>query len=157
MRNKTDILIIFVTLLIGSTIYNILPSYAQINSTEKTMNGITTTINLNNLTSSSNNQAIENETINAKSNMFNIIDSKIRVSLSEAADIAEVFIGSNNSRAVMSQLDEYNGYLAYVVCIIDPSMNLTHVYIDPGNGKIVDAQNASMKEAMMMHGKMFMG
>lgn len=151
MTNITNILIFFVTLLIGSIIYNILPIYAQINSTEEMTKGIITTINTKNLTSSNNNQAIENST------MFNVVDSKINVSLGQAADIAEEFIGDNNSRAVMSQLDEYNGYLVYMVCVVDPSMNLTHVYIDPGNGKIVNSLNASIKEAIMMHGKIYMG
>lgn len=140
----------------ASLLFNMLPISAQINSMENMTGNITTSVNTKNLNSLNENQVNKKETTKTNSSIFNMVDAKINISLSQAADIAETFVGNNNSRAVMSQLDEYNGYLVYVVCIMDSSMNLTHVYIDPGNGKIIDTQNSSKDEALMMHGNIFM-
>lgn len=157
MRKITIILFPLLTLLIANPLFYIMPISAQINSIENITDDITTSVNTKNLTLLNDNQVNEKETTNANSSIFKKVDSKINISLSQAADIAEKFIGNNSSRAVMSQLDEYNGYLVYVVCIMDPSMNLTHVYIDPGDGKIVNTQNSTINEALMMHGNIFMG
>lgn len=139
--------------------------YSQINSTTATTNDNT---NLNAAQSNksmttvqeeynnNNTNKIQNGSIIIKPTTFDELDSKINTSLSEAVEIA-LETSSNSSRAVMSQLDQYNGFAVYIVCIMDPSMNLTHVYVDPANGKVLGSQKASMQEAMMMHGKMFMG
>lgn len=158
MRKILNILITFLPLFVAGTAFNTLPISAQkdpMGSATDDITNMTTSINTNNLTLPNSTQANETKTSSVKTSMFNMVNSKINISLSQAADIAEDFVDSNSSRAVMSQLDKYNGYLVYVVCILDPSMNLTHVYVDPGNGKIVSTKAASINEARMMHGNVF--
>lgn len=143
--------------MMGSMSLNLL-AYAQMNSSEIMMNGVGNMVNTNgNTTTDYNNQTIGNGTINVKSTVFNALSSKVNVSLSQAANIAEESFANNSSRAVMAQLEISSGQLVYVVCVMDPEMNLNHVYVDPGNGNILGTQKASMAEAMMMHGKMFNG
>jgi hypothetical protein len=79
------------------------------------------------------------------------IGSKVNVSLSDAATTAEGSIG-NNSHAVAAHIDEQNGYLVYNVMVIDPSMNLSKVIVDPGNGQVMLSEQISKEEHMMMHG-----
>lgn len=158
MRKKLNILITLLPLFVTGTAFNILPISAQkdpIGSATDDILNMITSINTNDMTLPNSTQATETKTGNATTSMFNMLNSKINISLSQASDIAENFFDSNSSRAVMAQLDKYNGYLVYVVCIMDPSMNLTHVYIDPGNGKIVSTKAASINEARMMHGNVF--
>jgi hypothetical protein len=71
--------------------------------------------------------------------------------LSDAATTAEGSIG-NNSHAVAAHIDEQNGYLVYNVMVIDPSMNLSKVIVDPGNGQVMLSEQISKEEHMMMHG-----
>lgn len=99
---------------------------------------------------------VDNGTISIKSTIFNAISSKVNVSLSQAVETAEQSFGNNNSRGVMGQLEEINGYLVYLVCIFshNPQMKLTHVFVDPGSGNILGTQEATMIEAMRMHGGM---
>ena len=72
------------------------------------------------------------------------------MSLSNATTTAEDSIG-NNSHAVASHIDEHNGYLVYNVMVIDPSMNISKVIVDPGNGDVLLTEQISKEEHMMMH------
>jgi hypothetical protein len=38
--------------------------------------------------------------------------------------------------------------------VIDPSMNLTKVIVDPGNGQVLSSKQISKEEHMRMHGMM---
>ena len=78
------------------------------------------------------------------------IGSRVNVSLSNATTTAEDSIG-NNSHAVASHIDEHNGYLVYNVMVIDPSMNISKVIVDPGNGEVLLTEQMSKEEHMMMH------
>ena len=78
------------------------------------------------------------------------IGSRVNVSLSNATTTAEDSIG-NNSHAVASHIDEHNGYLVYNVMVIDPSMNISKVIVDPGNGNVLLTEQISKEEHMMMH------
>ena len=78
------------------------------------------------------------------------IGSRANVSLSNATTTAEDSIG-NNSYAVASHIDEHNGYLVYNVMVIDPSMNISKVIVDPGNGDVLLTEQISKEEHMMMH------
>ena len=96
------------------------------------------------------------QNITSSINLMNIIHqaigSKVNVSLSDAATTAEGSIG-NNSHAVAAHIDDKNGYLVYNVMVIDPSMNLSRVIIDPGNGEVLLSEQISKEEQhMMMHG-----
>jgi hypothetical protein len=71
--------------------------------------------------------------------------------LSDAATTAEGSVG-NDSHAVAAHIDEQNGYLVYNVMVIDPSMNLSKVIVDPGNGQVMLSEQISKEEHMMMHG-----
>jgi hypothetical protein len=93
--------------------------------------------------------------ITSSINLMNIIHqtigSKVNVSLSDAATTAEGSVG-NNSHAVAAHIDDKNGYLVYNVMVIDPSMNLSKVIVDPGNGEVLLSEQISKEEHMMMHG-----
>jgi hypothetical protein len=89
--------------------------------------------------------------INLMDIIHQAIGSKVNVSLSDAATTAEGSIG-NNSHAVAAHIDDKNGYLVYNVMVIDPSMNLSKVIVDPGNGEVLLSEQISKEEHMMMHG-----
>ena len=89
--------------------------------------------------------------INLMDIIHHAIGSKVNVSLSDAATTAEGSVG-NNSHAVAAHIDEQNGYLVYNVMVIDPSMNLSKVIVDPGNGQVMLSEQISKEEHMMMHG-----
>jgi hypothetical protein len=100
------------------------------------------------------------QNITSSINLMNIIGqaigSNVNVSLSDAATTAESSIG-NDSHAVAAHFDEQNGYLVYNVMVIDPSMNISKVIVDPGNGQVLFSKQLSKEEHMMMHGMMGMG
>jgi uncharacterized membrane protein YkoI len=97
------------------------------------------------------------QNITSSINLMNIIHqaigSKVNVSLSDAATTAEASVG-NNSHAVAAHIDDKNGYLVYNVMVIDPSMNLSKVIVDPGSGEVLLSEQISKEEHMMMHGMM---
>jgi hypothetical protein len=97
------------------------------------------------------------QNITSSINLMNLIGqaigSKVNVSLSDAATTAESSVG-NNSHAVAAHIDEQNGYLVYNVLVIDPSMNISKVIVDPGNGQVLSSKQLSKEEHMMMHGMM---
>lgn len=64
------------------------------------------------------------------------LESKINVSLSEAAANAENSLG-NNSHAVAAHLGDENGYLVYNVMTLAPDRSLNRVLVDPGNGEVL--------------------
>ena len=77
------------------------------------------------------------------------IASQIKTSLSDASGAAEKSIG-NNSHAVSAHVSDENGYLVYVVAIVDSNGKLHKVIIDPSNGKILVSRELSGFEALMM-------
>ena len=85
--------------------------------------------------------------------MVNSIASQIKVSLSDAAAIAQKQVG-NNSHVVSAHLDVANGFLTYTVCAIDPDMNIHRLIIDAGNGKVLSSSNFSWQNMMMFGGMM---
>ena len=97
------------------------------------------------------------QNITSSINLMNIIGqaigSNVNVSLSDAATAAEDSVG-NDSHAVAAHIDEQNGYLVYNVMVIDPSMNISKVIVDPGNGQVLFSKQLSKEEHMMMHGMM---
>jgi uncharacterized membrane protein YkoI len=61
--------------------------------------------------------------------------SQIKISLSQAATMAEQEIG-NNSHAVEAYLCNTNGYLIYMIWLRNSNTgNTTDVLVDPANGK----------------------
>jgi hypothetical protein len=94
------------------------------------------------------------QNITSSINMMDIIPqaigSRVNVSLSNATTTAEDSIG-NNSHAVVAHIDESNGYLVYNIMVIDPSMNISNVIVDPGNGVVLLTEQISKEEHMMMH------
>jgi hypothetical protein len=96
------------------------------------------------------------QNITSSINLMNIIHqaigSKVNVSLSDAATTAEGSVG-NNSHAVAAHIDDKNGYLVYNVMVIDPSMNLSKIIVDPGNGEVLLSEQISKEEHLMMHGQ----
>ena len=63
--------------------------------------------------------------------------SQIKISLSQAATIAEQEIG-NNSNAVETYLCNANGYLIYMIWLRNSNTgSTTDVIVDPANGKIL--------------------
>jgi hypothetical protein len=97
------------------------------------------------------------QNITSSINLMNIIGqaigSNVNVSLSDAATTAEGSVG-NDSHSVAAHIGEQNGYLVYNVMVIDPSMNISKVIVDPGNGQVLFSKQLSKEEHMMMHGMM---
>jgi hypothetical protein len=77
------------------------------------------------------------------------IASQIKTSLSDASSAAEKSIG-NNSHAVSAHVSDENGYLVYVVAIVDSNGKVHKLIIDPSNGKILLSRGLSGFEALMM-------
>ena len=68
-----------------------------------------------------------------------IIQSKVHITLSDAASSAEKLVGIN-SHATSANLKEQRGYLVYTIWTIDGNNNSHKVIVDPGNGKVLFAQ-----------------
>lgn len=62
--------------------------------------------------------------------------SQIKISLSQAATIAEKGIG-NNSHAIEAYLCDANGYLVYMIWVRSSNADIADTIIDPANGKIL--------------------
>jgi hypothetical protein len=77
------------------------------------------------------------------------IASQIKTSLSDASSAAEKSIG-NNSRAVAAHVSDENGYLVYVVVIVDSNGKVHKLIIDPANNKILLSRELSGFEALMI-------
>lgn len=77
------------------------------------------------------------------------IASQIKTSLSDASSAAEKSIG-NSSHAVGAHVSDENGYLVYVVAVVDSSGKVHKLIIDPTNGKILLSRELSGFEALMM-------
>jgi hypothetical protein len=74
---------------------------------------------------------------------------QIKTSLSNASSAAEKSVG-NNSHAVAAHISDENGYLVYVVLIVDSNGKVHKLIIDPSNGKILLSRVLSGFEALMM-------
>jgi hypothetical protein len=77
------------------------------------------------------------------------IASQIKTSLSDASSGAEKSIG-NNSHAVAAHVSDENGYLVYVVVIVDSNGKVHKLIIDPVDNKILLSRELSGFEALMM-------
>ena len=77
------------------------------------------------------------------------IASQIKTSLSDASSAAEKSIG-NNSHAVVAHVSDENGYLVYVVVIVDSNGKVHKLIIDPANNKILLSRELFGFEALMM-------
>ncbi|HEY7080180.1 MAG TPA: PepSY domain-containing protein [Nitrososphaeraceae archaeon] len=88
--------------------------------------------------------------------MMNGVHSQMKVSLSDAALAAQEEIG-NSSQAVAANIGVEGGYLVYVICVVDPDMNLHIVMIDPGNGKVLLSQKVPMMQMINMMNPMMGG
>jgi hypothetical protein len=92
--------------------------------------------------------ALSNNTSNITSSigLFDTItealESKVNVSLSDAAASASSSIG-NNSHVVAAHLGDENGYLLYNILALDPDRNFNRILVDPGNGEIILTETIS--------------
>ena len=77
------------------------------------------------------------------------IASQIKTSLRATSSAAEKSIG-NNSHAVAARVSDENGYLVYVLAIVDSNGKVHKLIIDPSNGKILLSRELSGFEALMM-------
>jgi hypothetical protein len=78
--------------------------------------------------------------ISIRSTIDNALASKEKVSLSEAASIAQKAVGSNSS-TTLAFLRTLNGYLVYDMHVKNNSNGTAYaVVVDPGNGKILFKQ-----------------
>ncbi|MGH9997687.1 MAG: PepSY domain-containing protein, partial [Nitrososphaeraceae archaeon] len=79
----------------------------------------------------------------------------IKVSLSEAINKAELNIG-NNSSAVAAFIHPVNGYLVYVIYLLNDHNEVTKVITDVGTGDILKVKKMTIEEMMFKfhHGGM---
>jgi hypothetical protein len=79
------------------------------------------------------------------------VESKIKVSFSDAVVSAESSLG-NNSDAVAGHLGDENGYLVYNILALGPDKSFNRILVDPGNGEIILTEQIP-KENIMNQGK----
>jgi hypothetical protein len=77
--------------------------------------------------------------IQVSKTLSQIIQSQVHTTLGNAATSAEKLIGAN-SHATSANLGEERGYLVYTVWVKDSNDNSHKVIVDPGNGKVLFAQ-----------------
>ena len=90
-----------------------------------------------------------NGTLNIMETMYQAIESKFNVTLTDAINTAEQSVG-NGSYAMSANGEEKDGFLVYSVILGSPDMKFTKVLVDPGNGEVLQTKNISMMEWMMM-------
>ncbi len=90
-----------------------------------------------------------NGTLNMMETMYQAIEAKFNVTLTDAITTAEQSVG-NGSYAMSANGEEKDGYLVYSVILGSPDMKFTKVLVDPGNGEVLQTKNISMMEWMMM-------
>ncbi|HEU5460873.1 MAG TPA: PepSY domain-containing protein [Nitrososphaeraceae archaeon] len=81
----------------------------------------------------------------------------IKVSLSEAINKAELNIG-NNTSAVAAFIHPVNGYLVYVIYLLNDYNEVTKVIIDVGTGNTLNVKKMTIEDMMFKfhHGGMTM-
>lgn len=138
--------VLFVLLLASSTVLTTEITWGQMMGGSNMMNKAKMT-----MTSGMNFTKGENITasIDFMSAITKAIASQIKTSLSDASSAAEKSIG-NNSHAVAAHVSDENGYLVYVVVIVDSKGKVHKLIIDPANGKILLSRELSGFEALMM-------
>lgn len=90
-----------------------------------------------------------NGTVNMMDTMYQAIESKFNVTLTQAITTAEQSVG-NDSYAMSANGEEKDGYLVYSVVLGSPDMKFTKVLVDPGNGAVLKIEDMSIMEWMMM-------
>lgn len=90
-----------------------------------------------------------NGTINIMDTMYQAIESKFNVTLSQAITTAEQSAG-NNSYAMSAKGEEKNGFMVYSILLGSPDMIFHKVTVDPGNGQVLQTEEMSKMEWMMM-------
>jgi len=90
-----------------------------------------------------------NGTLNVMETMYQAIEAKFNVTLTDAITTAEQSVG-NGSYAMSANGEEKDGFLVYSVILGSPDMKFTKVLVDPGNGEVLQTKNISMMEWMMM-------
>ena len=101
--------------------------------------------NSTNMTSTNGNTTSKSITTNAttpigtiplSNTMSNAVFSKTKVNLSNAVSIAEKAV-DNKSHAISARLGTDNGYLVYIIWIVDGNNSMHRLVVDPGNGKVL--------------------
>jgi hypothetical protein len=72
----------------------------------------------------------------------------IKISLSDAINNSELEIGHNSS-AVAAFIHPVNGYLVYVIYLLDDQNEVTKVITDVGTGNILNVTNMTIEEMML--------
>jgi hypothetical protein len=89
--------------------------------------------------------------------IVNAFKSVIHVSLSTAITNAQNTLG-NNSTTLEAFIHPDKGFIVYQIFALDANNNIHKIVVDPGNGRILSAQQMSLIEMMLMlHGGMMMG
>ena len=71
----------------------------------------------------------------------------IKISLSEAINKSEINIG-NNSSAIVGFIHPVNGYLVYVIYLLNDHNEVTKVITDVGTGNILNVTKMTIEEMM---------
>jgi hypothetical protein len=145
-----------ISLCIPSALFVLLLASSTVLTTETTwgqMMGGSNMMNKAKMTMASGMNFTKGENITASIDFMSAITkaiaSQIKTSLSDASSAAEKSIG-NNSHAVAAHVSDENGYLVYVVVIVDSKGKVHKLIIDPANGKILLSRELSGFEALMM-------
>ncbi|HET8687278.1 MAG TPA: hypothetical protein VFM18_11540, partial [Methanosarcina sp.] len=130
-RNMITIAVLAITVftttgMLASTLQQVANAQYQ-NSTTGTMLGIMSTMmKTQNITGS----------VRIAPTLLQTIQSKASVTLTAAITNAERGVGPN-SHAIFAHLGIVNGYLVYIINVIDANHNIHRITVDAGNGKVL--------------------
>jgi plastocyanin len=81
--------------------------------------------------------------------LLQTMQSKASVTLTTAITNAERGVGPN-SHAIFARLGVVNGFLVYIINVIDATRNIHIITVDPGNGKVLTSQQIPFGQGGMM-------
>jgi len=81
--------------------------------------------------------------------LLQTIESKASVTLTTAITNAERGVGPN-SHTIFARLGVVNGFLVYIINVIDANNNIHTIIVDAGNGKVLTSQQIPFGQGGMM-------
>jgi plastocyanin len=88
--------------------------------------------------------------------LLQTIQSKTRITLTTATTNAEKGVGPN-SHAIFARLGVVNGFLVYIINVMDASHSIHRITVDAGNGKVLTSQQIPFGQGGMFGQGSMMG
>jgi hypothetical protein len=144
MKNTISILFAVLSVLLIPTATTLMFSQTILGQINKTANVTGGAANVTGGAAANNNTLLMSSqnitgSIKLVPTIMNALESKLKISLGDASNLAEKFLG-NSSNVVIAKLGKENGYLVYKIQLIDPDLKSTRIIVDPTNGKVLLSQ-----------------